>query len=63
MENGEPCVMTHGMMTIPGWSVDNLVSHEMVRKSPTGAVLGGFLRFLETPSEYRTRALLGAHHL
>ena len=51
MENGGLCVMTHGRMTIPVWSVDNLVSHEMVRKSPTLVVLGGFLRFLETTSE------------
>ena len=33
MENGGLCVMTHGMMTIPVWSVDSLVSHEVVRRS------------------------------
>ena len=49
MENGElsVCVMTHGMMMILVWSVDNLVSPKMVCKSHTVAVLGGF----ETPSE------------
>ena len=44
MENGEPCVMTRGMMTIPVWSVDNLVSQEMVCES---LYRGGFGRVIE----------------